>query len=228
MPIDPANQPRRCSGRLVLAATFVSSACLANNSEAAVVVSRFNVESKMMLNTTTLLSIGQSAPDHSPIVANVGSAVYGNASTSLASTATFLQISSTMTPTTVYRGSSLGNGLYDIIVGQVVQVTWAWSHTSDSGGWRIVNNANETVLASLTFSAGVFTRVGGSWPTTASGTTNVTITVAGSYRLEAFYFGKVNAGSPNTTSLAEFSIPTPGALSLLAMAAAGGFRRRRA
>jgi uncharacterized protein (TIGR03382 family) len=181
-----------------------------------------------MLNTTTLLSIGQSAPDHSPIVANVGSAVYGNASTSLASTATFLQISSTMTPTTVYRGSSLGNGLYDLTVGRIVEVKWAWSHTSDSGGWRIVNSANETVFASLTFTNGTFTTVGGSWPKTASGTTNVTITVAGSYRLEAFYFGKVNAGSPNTTSLAEFSIPTPGALSLLAMAAAGGFRRRRA
>jgi uncharacterized protein (TIGR03382 family) len=228
MPIDPANQPRRCSGRLVLAATFVSSACLANNSEAAVVVSGFNVESKMMLNTTTLMQIGQSAPDHSPIVANVGSAAYGSTSTSLTSTATFLQISSTMTPTTLYRGSSLGNGLYDITVGRIVEVKWAWSHTSDSGGWRIVNSANETVFASLTFTNGTFTTVGGSWPKTASGTTNVTITVAGSYRLEAFYFGKVNAGSPNTTSLAEFSIPTPGALSLLAMAAAGGFRRRRA
>jgi uncharacterized protein (TIGR03382 family) len=211
-------------------AAVLSSACLANNSEAAVVVSRFNVESKMMLNTTTLLSIGQSAPDHSPIVANVGSAVYGNASTSLASTATFLQISSTMTPTTVYRGSSLGNGLYDLTVGRIVEVKWAWSHTSDSGGWRIVNNANETVLASLTFSAGVFTRVGGSWPTTASGTTNVNITAAGTYRLEAFYFGKVNAGSPNTTSLAEFrltTIPLPGSAALLVVAAAAGSRRRR-
>ena len=209
-------------------AAVLSSAGLANSADAAVVVSRFNVESKMMLNTTTLMQIGQSAPDHSPIVANVGSAAYGNTSTSLSSTATFLQISSTMTPTSVYRGSSLGNGLYDVIVGQVVQVTWAWSHTSDSGGWRIVNNANETVFASLTFTNGTFTTVGGSWPKTASGTTNVTINVAGSYRLEAFYFGKVNAGSPNTTSLAEFRfIPAPASLSLLAMAAAGGFRRRR-
>ena len=211
-------------------AAVLSSACLANNSEAAVVVSRFNVESKMMLNTTTLLSIGQSAPDHSPIVANVGSAVYGNASTSLASTATFLQISSTMTPTTVYRGSSLGNGLYDLTVGRIVEVKWAWSHTSDSGGWRIVNNANETVFASLTFTNGTFTTVGGSWPKTASGTTNVNITAAGTYRLEAFYFGKVNAGSPNTTSLAEFrltTIPLPGSAALLVVAAAAGSRRRR-
>jgi uncharacterized protein (TIGR03382 family) len=183
-----------------------------------------------MLSTTTLMQIGQSAPDHSPIVANVGSATYGSTSTSLTSTATFLQISSTMTPATVYRGSSLGNGLYDLTVGRIVEVTWAWSHTSDSGGWRIVNNANETVLASLTFSAGVFTRVGGSWPTTASGTTNVNITAAGTYRLEAFYFGKVNAGSPNTTSLAEFrltTIPLPGSAALLVVAAAAGSRRRR-
>jgi uncharacterized protein (TIGR03382 family) len=211
-------------------AAVLSSAGLANSSDAGVVVSRFNVESKMLLNTTTLLSIGQSAPDHSPIVANVGSAVYGNASTSLASTATFLQISSTMTPTTVYRGSSLGNGLYDLTVGRIVEVKWAWSHTSDSGGWRIVNNANETVFASLTFTNGTFTTVGGSWPKTASGTTNVTITVAGSYRLEAFYFGKVNAGSPNTTSLAEFrltTIPLPGSAALLVVAAAAGSRRRR-
>ena len=209
-------------------AAIVSSAGLANSSDAAVVVSRFNVESKMMLSTTTLMQIGQSAPDHSPIVANVGSATYGSTSTSLTSTATFLQISSTMTPATVYRGSALGNGLYDIIVGQVVQVTWAWSHTSDSGGWRIVNNANETVFASLTFTNGTFTTVGGSWSRASSGTANVSINAAGTYRLEAFYFGKVNTGSPNTTSLAEFRfIPAPGSLSLLALAAAGGFRRRR-
>jgi uncharacterized protein (TIGR03382 family) len=54
--------------------------------------------------------------------------------------------------------------------------------------------------------------------------------VAGSYRLEAFYFGKVNAGSPNTTSLAEFrltTIPLPGSAALLVVAAAAGSRRRR-
>ena len=209
---------------------LVSSFGLANIAQAAVVVSRFNVESKMLLNTTTLLSIGQSAPGFLPIVANVGSAAYGSTSTSLTSSADLLRISSIMSPASVYRGSSEGNGLYDLAVGQIVEVTWAWAHLSDSGGWRIVNTTNGTEVASLTFSAGTFSAVGGSWPEAASGTTDVLITAAGTYSMEAFYFGKSSTLSSNTTSLAEFrltTIPVPGSTALLAVAVATAFRRRR-
>lgn len=201
-------------------------ASLSSHSFAAVANQRFSIESKMMLNQTTLLSIGTSAPDFTPITANVGSATYGSTISSLESSEASLRIASNMTPNSVYRGSSAGSGLYDLIDGATVAVNWAWGHTTDAGGWRIINSANGSVVASLTFSQGQFTSTGGSFSSSASGNAAVSIATAGSYKLEAFYFGKNNP----TSSVVEFgfAIPAPGALALLGAAGLVGTKRRRA
>lgn len=198
---------------------------LANSASAALITQRFNIDSKMMLNQTTLLSIGTSAPDFSPIVADAASASFGSTLSRLESSASLLRITSTMTPLTVYRGSSAGNGQYDVLAGLSVAVTWAWGHTTDSGGWSIVNNGTNAVVASLSFNQGQFTSTGGAFAKTASGNASVAIATTGTYRFEAFYFGKNNP----TTSLVEFRfvIPGPGALALAAIAACGTNRRRR-
>jgi hypothetical protein len=201
-----------------------AAAALASSVHAAVVNQRFNIDSKMMLNQTTLLSIGTSAPDFSPITANVGSASYGSTISNLESTATSLRIASSMTPLSIYRGSSAGSGQYEVAAGQTVAVTWAWGHTTDSGGWRVVDNATNSVVASLTFSQGQFTATGGAFASTASGNATVQVATAGSYRFEAFYFGRNNP----TSSLVEFgfAVPGPGALALAAIAGCGARRRR--
>jgi hypothetical protein len=200
---------------------------LCASAPASVVVQRFNIDSKMMLDTTVLMSIGTSAPDFTPIAANVGSAVYGSTLGSLESSDSFLRISSSMAPNSIYRGNSSGNGQYDLLAGTSVSVTWDWSHTADSGGWRIIANSTGSTIASLTFSQGQFTSVGGAFAQQASGNAVVAVGPAGSYRFEAFYFGRNNP----TSSVVEFRfVPAPGA-GVLAVSAAGVLgagRRRRA
>jgi hypothetical protein len=202
-------------------------AALVDSATAAVVSSRFSIGSKMMLNQTTLLAIGSSAQDFTPITANVGSAAYGSTSSTLESSDSLLRIASTMTPNSVYRGSSAGSGQYDLLAGTSVAVNWAWGHTNESGGWKVIDNASGSTVASLTFSQGQFTSIGGAFGTSASGNAVVSLSAAGSYSFEAFYFGK---GTP-TTSLVEFGfvVPAPGAVALAAAAtaAATGSRRRR-
>ena len=204
---------------------FATSVCV--SASAGVVDQRFNIDSKMMLNTTVLMSIGTGSPDYTPIAANVGSAVYGSSLGSLESADTFLRISSTMAPNSIYRGNSSGNGQYDLLAGTSVSVTWNWGHTTDSGGWRIIANSTGSTIASLTFLQGQFTSVGGAFAQQASGNAVVAVGPAGSYRFEAFYFGRDNP----TSSVVEFRfVPAPGA-GVLAMVAAGAFgagRRRRA
>jgi hypothetical protein len=199
-------------------------ALLGDVATAGVVSQRFNIDSKMMLNNTTLLSIGTNAPDFTPIVANVGSATYGSTLSTLDSSDTLLRIASTMAPAAAFRGSSSGNGRYDLLAGTNVSVTWDWAHTTDSGGWRVVRNSDDSVVASLTFSQGQFTATGGSFSTTASGNAIVGLSADGTYRFEAFYFGRNNP----TSSVVEFSfVPAPGALALVLAAAGRGRSRRR-
>jgi len=202
---------------------LATSVCV--SASAGVVDQRFIIDSKMMLNTTVLMSIGANAPDFTPITASVGSAVYGSTLSSLESSDSLLRISSTMAPNSIYRGNSSGNGRYDLLAGTSVSVTWNWGHTTDSGGWRIIANSTGSTIASLTFSQGQFTSVGGAFAQQASGNAVVAVGPAGSYRFEAFYFGRDNP----TSSVVEFRFgPAPGA-GVVAVAAAGmlGLGRRR-
>jgi hypothetical protein len=146
---------------------------------------------------------------------------YGN----VISTMTTAETSILMTSNLTILGGSTGNAsataIYTITSPITVTVTWDWTDLSQAGLWS-VKQYGGTLLQRLSYSAGQFSAIGGSYGDSPSGTATFEL-AAGIYEFSSSY----TAISMPATSSVEFNwgvIPAPGAA---AFAVAGLIGRRR-
>lgn len=197
---------------------------LAFTSAASAQSSRFNVSSTIFVDDDVFAGVANADNTLGLLEADVDGGLFGFASTDTMSTASMLRVSGSIGMLAGAEGNSLGSGSYAIDGTQPILVDWDWSSVSGSGGWSIRNSLG-TVVASLTFSNGTYSSLGGDFGTVPVGNASV-ILAAGTYTFEALF---INAGNATSEVVFTFgAIPAPGAVALVGIAGAltGGRRRR--
>lgn len=189
--------------------------------------SRFSADAVIYLKGDPFASVGNDGDSLGYLAADLDNQLVGDVMTWLQSSESQFSVSSQMGTNMEVgaEGSSYGSGYYSIDGTQPLLVDWAWSNVGDQGGWRVLD-ANNNVVASLTFVAGQFVSTGGSFGSDSTGNTSLNLS-AGDYKLEAFFFSVQMPSSSNVT-FSFGAIPTPGAVALVGIAGAltGGRRRR--
>ncbi len=202
---------------VTVAALAIAAATEAGISERFVVITR--------LMTNPPQTAGNSSDELGFIAADVDSATWGFSRTSMTTADFSISMRSTMASTNPnFYGTSQCFATYAIDGTQPVQVDWNWSSLARSGGWRVKNTASGVTVAELSFVAGVYTRIGGTWAQQPTGLDFINLS-AGTYTFEAFY----QSGLPSSSSLVNFNlgpIPSPGAIALAGMLGFARSRRR--
>ena len=205
-------------------AAFAIAGALAMATAASAQSSRFNVSSTIFVEGDEFAGVSNSGNTLGELGADVDGGSFGFAQTDIMSSAAMLSISGSIGMLNGAEGNSLGSGSYAIDGTQPILVDWNWSSVSGLGGWQIKNSLG-TVVASLTFSNGAYTSLGGSFGTVPAGNASVNLG-AGTYTFESLF---INAGTATSNVVFTFgAIPAPGAIAMLGMAGAfAGGRRRR-
>jgi hypothetical protein len=187
------------------------------------VVERFIVGATLM--TSPPQTAGNASNDLGLLAANVDTATWGYSRTSMTTAIFSISMRSTMVANNPnFYGTSQCLATYVIDGTQPIEVDWNWSSLARSGGWRVMN-ASGTTVAELSFNAGTFTRIGGTWAQQAVGIDYINLT-AGTYTFEAFY----QSGLASSASVVNWNlgpIPSPGVLALAGMLGLSRSRRRR-
>ncbi len=206
----------RTSFAAIAAAAFATSAF-------AGLAERFIVSSTLMSNPPQ--TAGNASETFGLLAADVDTATWGYVRTSMTTADFSISMASSMS---VFNSQFLGKSsclaTYTIDGTSPIQVDWNWSSLAQTGGWRVVNEAGATV-AELSFNAGTFTRIGGSWAQQSTGLDFINLS-AGSYTFEAFY----EANQMPSSSVVNWNlgaVPAPGAFALVGAAGFVRSRRRR-
>jgi MYXO-CTERM domain-containing protein len=201
----------------IVAAATIAGSALAGT------VDRFIVSSTIMTAPPQTAGIG--GDTYGQWAADVDTATYGYVRTMMTTADFSISMASSMS---ISNGSFLGmsscDAIYTIDGANPIMVDWNWGSLAKTGGWKVLNEAGNTVAA-LTFNAGAFTSIGGAWAQASSGVEYFNL-AAGTYTFQAFY----NADQMPTSSLVNFNlgaIPGPGALALIGVAGFWRSRRRR-
>lgn len=156
------------------------------------------------------------------ITAELATGPNGSMTSTLATAATSITMTSAMTVTGGVDGEATAAALYSFADAVMLTVDWNWGTTNLTGNWNVKTGA--TVAHSLSFSNGVFTSTGGSFGQSASGTTTFLL-AAGSYEFNSLY----RANTMPTQSLVRFTwgaVPAPGAVAAFGLIGLRGRRRR--
>ena len=200
-----------------IAATILAASASAGLAE------RFIVSSTLMTNPPQ--TAGNAGDVYGLLAADVDTATWGYVRTSMTTADFSISMGSAMS---VYNNQFIGKSqclaTYAIDGTSPIQVDWNWSSLTKTGGWRVMNEAGSTV-AELSFNAGVFTSIGGTWAQQSTGLDFINL-AAGSYTFEAFY----EADQMPASSLVNWNlgaVPAPGCLALLGIAGLARSRRQR-
>lgn len=200
-----------------LAAATIASSAFAGT------VERFMVSSTIM--TAPPQTAGNGGDAYGQWAADVDSATYGYVRTMMTTADFSISMASSMS---IANGNFLGmsscDAIYAIDGANPIMVDWNWGSLANTGGWRVLNEAGNTVAA-LTFNAGAFTSIGGNWSQASTGVESFNL-AAGTYTFQAFY----NADQMPTSSLVNFNlgpIPAPGALAMAGLLPMMRSRRRQ-
>ena len=157
------------------------------------------------------------------ISADVAAGAYGNVNSTMTTEEARILMTSSLTILGGSTGNASATAIYTITSPVTVTVTWNWTDLSQAGLWS-VNTLGGAALQRLSYAAGQFSSIGGSYGQSPSGTSTFEL-AAGIYEFTSSY----TAVSMPATSSVEFNwgvIPAPGAASFAVAGLIG--RRRRA